>query len=150
MKIRRGKASDVPDVLRLIKELAVFEHSGDEVILSEADLLRDGFGERPLFHFFVAEDEDANAAIVGMALYYYRYSTWKGKSLYLEDLYVSQESRRKGVGGMLFDKVLELAKREGVKRFHWQVLDWNEDAIAFYRKYPTVFEDDWLNCMIKF
>lgn len=148
MKIRQGTASDVADLLRLIKELAVFEHAGDEVILNEADLIRDGFGNQPFFSFLVAEDDEN--VIVGIALYYYRYSTWKGKSLYLEDLYVSQESRRKGVGALLFDELIALAKREGVKRFHWQVLDWNEDAIAFYRKYPTVFEDDWLNCMIKF
>ncbi|MDP4952028.1 MAG: GNAT family N-acetyltransferase [Flavobacteriales bacterium] len=148
MKIRQGTASDVADLLRLIKELAAFEHASEEVNLSEADLLRDGFGDQPLFSFLVAED--AENVIVGMALYYYRYSTWKGKTLYLEDLCVSQESRRKGVGALLFDELIALAKREGVKRFHWQVLDWNKEAIAFYRKYPTVFENDWMNCMMRF
>ncbi len=147
MQIRLGKEEDVPALLSLIKELAVFEKAGDEVEIDENDLLRDGFGKDARFSFLLAEND--NGECMGIALYYHRYSTWKGKSLYLEDLVVSERFRRKGVGTALFDELLEIAKMEGVRRFHWQVLDWNASAIAFYKKYGVEMENDWLNCSMR-
>ncbi len=147
MQIRSGKREDVPALLRLIKALAVFEKAGDEVEIGEEELLRDGFGKHPQFSFLLAENEAGEC--LGIALYYYRYSTWKGRSLYLEDLVVDERFRRKGVGKALFDELLKIAKLKGVRRFHWQVLDWNESAIEFYKKYEVEMEDDWLNCSMR-
>lgn len=147
MQIRSGKKEDVPALMRLIKELAVFENAGDEVEIGEGDLLHDGFGQDSLFSFLLAENNEGEC--MGIALYYNRYSTWKGKSLYLEDLVVSEQFRRKGVGKALFDELLKIAKLAGVRRFHWQVLDWNESAIEFYKKYEVEMEDDWLNCSMR-
>lgn len=104
---------------------------------------RDGFGENPIYKFFVAENE---SGIVGIALYYTAYSTWKGKTIYLEDLVVTEKLRRAGIGRKLFNAVAEEAKTVGAKRFRWQVLEWNEPAIAFYKKIGADLDGEWINC----
>lgn len=140
MNIRKGKISDMPAVLGLIQELAVFEKEPDAVVLTVADLERDGFGENPLFHTFVAE---VNGEITGMALYYYRYSTWKGKTIHLEDLIVKEAYRGTGTGLALYTEIMKQGKKEGVRRIEWNVLDWNQPAIWFYEKSGAKLLDDW-------
>nr|WP_233150313.1 GNAT family N-acetyltransferase [Pontibacter sp. BT310] len=133
----------MPQVLQLIQELAEYEKAPNEVTNTLEDMQRDGFGERPIFEFFVAEDQEA---IVGIALYYTAYSTWKGRTIYLEDLVVTERLRRSGIGKKLFDVVAEEAKRLGAKRFRWQVLEWNEPAITFYKKIGADLDGEWMNC----
>lgn len=140
MLIRKATPADVSSILRLIKELAVFEKEPNAVIISEEDLLRDGFSNNPLFHTFVAELEEE---VIGMALYYYRYSTWKGKTIHLEDLIVKENKRGTGAGFALYKKIIEQGKLEGVKRIEWAVLEWNRNAIAFYEKSGAKVFDDW-------
>ena len=141
MKIRKGKIEDMPEVLELIKELATFEKEPDAVVVTVADLERDGFGESPLFHSLIAEE---NGEIVGMALYYYRYSTWKGKTIHLEDLIVKEEKRGAGLGFKLYSEVIAQGKCDGVRRIEWNVLDWNTPAIEFYEKSGAKVFKDWL------
>jgi GNAT superfamily N-acetyltransferase len=143
IQIRKGTIEDLPQVLQLIQELAEYEKAPNEVTNTLEDMQRDGFGERPIFEFFVAEDHEA---IVGIALYYTAYSTWKGRTIYLEDLVVTERLRRSGIGKKLFDVVAEEAKRLGAKRFRWQVLEWNEPAIAFYKKIGADLDGEWMNC----
>ena len=139
LKLRKAKKSDMKSVLNLIKELAVFEKEPNAVVINEAILIADGFGENPAFKVFVAELEDE---IVGMALFYQRYSTWKGKSMHLEDLIVSDRFRGKGIGNALYTKVLKYAHDNNFKRVAWEVLDWNKFAIDFYKSTgATVFEE---------
>ncbi|WP_394747598.1 GNAT family N-acetyltransferase [Spongiimicrobium salis] len=138
--IRVATASDMEQVAHLIKELAVFEKEENAVEVTVDDLKRDGFGANKLFHCFVAEDEDR---IVGMALVYPRYSTWKGPVIHLEDLIVTQEMRGNGLGGALLEAVVRYGKELGVKRICWEVLDWNEPAIAFYEKKGARVMRDW-------
>ncbi|MBP6373006.1 MAG: GNAT family N-acetyltransferase [Flavobacterium sp.] len=140
MIIRKGEPTDMPAVLDLITELAVFERQPEAVLVTAADLVRDGFQENPLFHTFVAELE---GTIVGMALYYYRYSTWKGKTIHLEDLILKEKFRKQGIGFALYQKVIEAGYRESVRRIEWNVLDWNTPAIEFYQKTGAVVFDDW-------
>lgn len=140
MIIRKGKITDMPAVLSLIQELAVFEKEPDAVVVTVADLERDGFGEKPLFHTFVAE---INGEIIGMALYYYRYSTWKGKTIHLEDLIVKEAHRGTGAGLALYTEIMKQGKKDGVRRIEWNVLDWNEPAIRFYEKSGAKVLDDW-------
>lgn len=140
MNIRKGHQQDMPAVLELIRELAVFEKEPDAVVVTVADLQRDGFGENPLFHTFVAE---VDGQIVGMALYYYRYSTWKGKTIHLEDLIVKEKMRGSGIGFQLYSEVIAQGKRDGVRRIEWAVLDWNTPAIDFYEKSGAKVLDDW-------
>lgn len=130
----------MPDVLRLITELAVFEREPDAVVVTQDDLIRDGFNENPLFHTFIAE---FNQEIVGMALYYYRYSTWKGKTIHLEDLIVTESARGTGVGLALYSKIIEQGKQDKVRRIEWNVLDWNEPAVKFYEKSGAKILPDW-------
>ena len=137
----------MPSVLELIKELAVFEKEPNAVVISVEDLQRDGFSENPLFHTFVAEVDNQ---IVGIALYYYRYSTWKGKRLYLEDLIVSEKMRGKGLGEKLLEATIEQAKKTSCTGVMWQVLDWNEPAINFYKKFGVRFDGGWLNVHLDF
>ncbi len=141
MNIRKGTIDDMPAVLGLIKELATFEKEPNAVVVTVADLERDGFGESPLFHTFIAEE---NEEIVGMALYYYRYSTWKGKTIHLEDLIVKEEKRGAGLGFKLYSEVIAQGKCDGVRRIEWNVLDWNRPAIEFYEKSGAKVFKDWL------
>jgi len=141
MKIRKGQISDMPAVLGLIKELASFEKEPDAVLLTLTDLERDGFSENPLFHTIIAE---VNEEIVGMALYYYRYSTWKGRTIHLEDLVVKENSRGTGCGIALYTEIIAQGKRDGVRRIEWNVLDWNTPAINFYEKSGAKVFKDWL------
>lgn len=141
MEIRKGTIEDMPQVLELIKELAVFEKQPDAVEVTIADLERDGFGSNPLFQTLVAE---IDGQIYGIALFYNRYSTWKGKTLHLEDLIVSEKYRSSGIGMKLYQAVMEEAKKQNVRRVEWNVLDWNAPAISFYEKTGAVVFKDWL------
>lgn len=127
-------------VLELIKELAIFEKEPDAVVITVDDLIRDGFAENPLFHTFVAE---VNQEIIGIALYYYRYSTWKGKTIHLEDLIVKEDKRGTGAGFALYSEIIAQGKRDNVRRIEWNVLDWNTPAIEFYKKSGAKILDDW-------
>ena len=140
MNIRRGKPQDMQAVLGLIQELAEFEKEPDAVLVTVADLIRDGFGSVPLFHVFVAEVEDE---IVGIALYYYRYSTWKGKTIHLEDLVVKDKMRGTGLGYALYSEIIKQGKKDQVRRVEWNVLDWNTPAIEFYEKSGAKVLRDW-------
>lgn len=140
--LRRGREADLPRVLALIQELAEFEREPDAVT-NTLDMMRhDGFGPAPIFGFFVLESGDD---LIGLALFYTAYSTWKGRMLYLEDLVVTEAARRGGYGRQLFDAVVAEAQRTGAQRMKWQVLDWNEPAIAFYKKLGASIEGEWLN-----
>jgi GNAT superfamily N-acetyltransferase len=140
MNIRKGNPDDMKAVLSLIQELAIFENEPDAVLITENDLVRDGFGENPLFHVFVAE---VNAEIVGIALYYYRFSTWKGKTIHLEDLIVKDKMRGSGLGMALYSKIMEQAKKDKVRRVEWNVLDWNTPAVKFYENSGAKIFEDW-------
>lgn len=138
--IRRAGKEDMFQVLKLITELAVFEKEPDAVEVTVADLQRDGFGNEPLFTAWVAEVEKQ---IVGMALVYFRYSTWKGRTVHLEDLVVKKEMRGKGVGEALYGEVLKYGHFQGVKRVQWEVISWNEGAIKFYERSGAKILRDW-------
>ena len=149
MNIRKGNRDDMQAVLGLIQELADFENEPDAVLVTVDDLLRDGFGTNPLFEVFVAEVEtDLNGnqqtkEIVGMALYYYRFSTWKGKTIHLEDLVVKEKMRGTGLGYALYSEILKQGKKDNVRRVEWNVLDWNTPAIEFYEKSGAKILKDW-------
>ena len=145
MIIRKGIITDVNEMLRLIIELAIFEREPSAVVISTDDLKRDGFGENPLFYTFIAEIDNQ---IVGMALYYNRYSTWKGKTIHLEDLIVSESARGKGVGMALYKEIIKEGKAQNVRRIEWNVLDWNKPAIDFYEKTGATVLKDWCNVQI--
>ena len=140
MNIRAGRKEDMKAVLNLIQELAEFEKEPDAVIVTVEDLIRDGFGDQPLFHVFVAE---IDSEIVGIAFYYYRYSTWKGKIIHLEDLVVKNNMRGKGVGYALYSEIIKQAQRDNVKRIDWNVLNWNTPAIDFYEKTGAKVLKEW-------
>lgn len=140
--LRKGTAQDIPALLKLIQELADYEKAPNEVEVTEEILLNDGFGENKVFDFFVLEDDNE---VIGIALYYIKYSTWKGKCVFLEDLVVSLKHRRKGYGGLLFDAVALEAAKLKVKRMEWQVLDWNDSAIDFYKKKQAHLDPEWIN-----
>lgn len=145
MIIRKANPDDMQAVLGLIQELADFEKEPDAVLVTVDDLKKDGFGTNPLFYVFVAEvDSDLQAKqIVGIALYYYRYSTWKGKIIHLEDLVVKSSMRGKGIGNALFSEIIKQGKRDKVRRIDWHVLDWNKPAIDFYEKAGANVLKDW-------
>ena len=143
--IRKGKKSDLPSILTLIRELALFEKAPEEVTNTVEDMEADGFGERPAFEFYVSE---IGSEIVGMALYFIKYSTWKGKGIYLDDLIVTEKHRGKGIGKKLLDRVILEAKKTNAKQMHWQVLDWNEPAIRIYEQYGATIEAEWLDCKL--
>jgi len=138
--IRECIKTDLKHVLNLVKELATFEKEPDAVEITIEDLERDGFNNNPMFKIYVAENENE---IVGMALFYYRYSTWKGKTIHLEDLIVKQNMRGKGIGRGLYDKVLSFAFKNNLKRVEWVVLDWNTNAINFYVQSGAKILEDW-------
>ena len=145
MLIRKGEKNDIEPLLELIKELAMYEKAPDEVVVTADELKSDCFGDTPVFYFFVAEYEKK---IIGIALYYIKYSTWKGKCVFLEDNIVYEPYRQMGAGKKLFDAVVFTAKQLKVKRLEWQVLDWNKPAIAFYKKLNANFDDEWINCKL--
>jgi GNAT superfamily N-acetyltransferase len=144
-KIRVAGANDCSEILKLIKELAVFEKQPNAVILSEEELIKSAFSENPWVYVYVAE---IDSKVVGMALYYYGFSTWKGRSLHLEDLIVNENYRKLGIGKALMNQILQLAKTEKVERMSWEVLDWNEPAIKFYESLGTIFYKDWWLCRL--
>jgi GNAT superfamily N-acetyltransferase len=145
VNIRKAIKSDVPALFALINELAVFEKAPEEVINTEEKMREEGFGESPYFHAFVAE---VDGRVVGMSLVYFRYSTWKGKTVYLEDLIVNEPFRNRGIGKLLFERTLAFAREENCARMTWQVLDWNEPAILFYKNYGSQFDNGWVNAFI--
>ena len=161
--IRKAIKEDCASMMELIQELAVYEKEPEAVTVSFDHFVESGFGENPVWFAFVAEVPSATVSaissltggdrggreVVGFALYYIRYSTWKGQRLYLEDFLVSEKMRGKGIGKLLFDTLIEECKAKKYSGMVWQVLDWNEPAINFYKKYPNVsFDGDWLNCSI--
>lgn len=145
IKIRRAVKEDCPRLMELVTELAIYEKAPHEVTVSLEHFEESGFGANPVWWGFVAE---ADGVIHGFALYYIRYSTWKGQALYLEDLIVTEAMRGQRIGKLLFDRLIEEAREKGLKRMVWQVLDWNEPAINFYKKYDAGFDAGWLNCSI--
>lgn len=146
IKIRTGTKEDLPQVLSLVKELAEYENALHEVTNTVALMKQDAFGKEPIFGFFVADDENR---IVGISVYYYRYSTWKGKRLYLEDIVVTSSQRGKGIGHLLFEETMRFALANNCTGMMWQVLDWNKPAIHFYEKYKARFDAEWINCHLE-
>jgi GNAT superfamily N-acetyltransferase len=140
--VRRAVREDCPRLLELVKELALYEKAPEEVTVSMEHFEESGFGQKPVWWAFVAEEE---GFIYGFALYYIRYSTWKGQAMYLEDIVVTEPARGKGIGKLLFDRLMEESREKGFKRMVWQVLEWNEPAINFYKKYNADFDGEWLN-----
>ena len=147
LTLRPALRDDVPVILGLIRALAIYEREPDAVLATEADLLRDGFGERPAFHVVLAED---GVMTVGFALYFFSYSTWLGRRcLYLEDLFVHPEHRGQGAGIALMKHLAGIAVAEGCKRFVWQVLDWNAPSIEFYESLGAVIAREWLTVRLE-
>lgn len=140
MNIRKATPQDLSVILELIKELAIFEKEPDAVVITVDDLERYGFSENPLFGCIVAE---VNKEVIGMALYYYRFSTWKGKTIHLEDLIVRESKRGTGAGWALYKEIIQQGQRDGVRRIEWNVLDWNTHAIDFYEKSGAKVLQDW-------
>ena len=145
INIRRAVKEDCPRLLELIQELAVYEKAPDEVSVTLEHFEASGFGENTVWWAFVAEE---NGIVNGFALYYIRYSTWKGQRMYLEDILVTENSRGKGLGKLLMDRLIEEAKEKRFNAIVWQVLEWNEPAINFYKKYNADFDPEWINCSI--
>lgn len=145
IQIRPGTKEDLPQALKLVHELAAYERAPEQVTNTVAMMEEDGFGANPIYGMFVAEK---GGVIVGIAIYYYRYSTWKGRRLFLEDLIVTASERGHGIGKMLFDRMLEKCLEDGCTGMMWQVLDWNEPAINFYKRYRTSFDNEWINCSL--
>ena len=145
--VRKGTQEDLPKVLQLIHELAEFEREADAVDTTVESMRRDGFGDRPVFEFFVAVS-DKSSDFVGLALYFYSYSTWKGKCLYLEDLVVTESFRGKGLGRRLLDTIVQQARDADARRVVWQVLDWNKPAIGFYKSLGAEMPAEWLTCRL--
>ncbi len=151
IKIRRARAEDCERILELVRELAQFERAPQEVTVTLAHFRDSGFGPKPVWWAFVAEvpgNGSEESRIVAFALYYIRFSTWKGQAMYLEDILVTEDMRGKKIGTLLFERLLEEAKEKGLNRLVWQVLDWNEAAINFYRKYNASFDGEWVNCSV--
>lgn len=145
--LRKGTEADLPQILELIKELALFEKALEQVVNTVDKMRQDGFGEQPVYWFFVAEHE---GKIIGTAIYYLRYSTWKGVRLYLEDLIVTEKARGIGAGKMLFEACIEEGKEKGYSGMVWQVLDWNAPALDFYKSYGSDLDGEWVNGSLDF
>lgn len=156
INIRRAEAADCGRILELVNELAVYEKAAGEVTVSLEHFRESGFGANPVWWAFVAEtshsggesEQSPGSPIVGFALYYIRFSTWKGQTLYLEDILVTEKMRGQNIGTLLFERIVQEAKEKGFTRIAWQVLDWNEPAINFYKKYNATFDNEWVNCTI--
>ena len=146
ISIREGKREDLPRVLELIRELAVYERAPHEVTNTVAQLEVDGFGPSPVYGFLVAVK---GSVIIGLSLFYWRYSTWKGKRLYLEDIVVTESERGNGAGKLLFERTMAKALEENCTGMAWQVLDWNEPAIRFYEKFGARLDPAWVNCSLE-
>ncbi|HLO70679.1 MAG TPA: GNAT family N-acetyltransferase [Flavipsychrobacter sp.] len=144
--IREATINDCERMMELVNELAVYERAPQEVTVSMEHFKASGFGDKSVWWAIVAE---ADGVVVGFALYYIRYSTWKGQRMYLEDILVTEESRGKGIGGKLMDRLIEIAKEKGFSGMLWQVLDWNEPAINFYKKYNAKFDPEWVNVSLE-
>jgi GNAT superfamily N-acetyltransferase len=145
--IRKALRTDCVRMMELIQELAVYEKAPDEVTVTLEHFEESGFGANPVWWAFVAE---VQGVVIGMALYYLRYSTWKGQRMYLEDILVTEDMRGQKIGSLLFDALIIEAKEKGFNGMNWQVLDWNEPAIHFYKKYNANFDPEWVNCSIVF
>jgi GNAT superfamily N-acetyltransferase len=143
--VRRAIKEDCPRLLELVQELATYEKAPNEVTVTAEHFAESGFGKQPVWWAFVAEE---NGIILGFALYYIRYSTWKGQAMYLEDILVTESARGKGVGKLLFDRLIDESKEKGFRRIVWQVLEWNDPAINFYKKYNAKFDPEWVNCSL--
>lgn len=146
ISIRPGRKEDLANVLELINELAEYERAPHEVSNTVERLEQDGFGPHPLFGFLVAENA---GTIIGLSLYYWRYSTWKGKRLYLEDIIVTESGRGNGAGRLLFERTMQKSLEENCTGMSWQVLEWNEPAINFYKKYGAKLDGEWVNCSLE-
>jgi GNAT superfamily N-acetyltransferase len=145
--IRKAVQSDCPRMMELITELAVYEKEPEAVTVSMAHFAESGFGPNPVWWAFVAE---VDGVVAGFALYYIRYSTWKGQRMYLEDILVTEKMRGHGLGKLLFDKLIEVCKEKQYSGLVWQVINWNEPAINFYKKYDGVrFDNEWVNCSME-
>ncbi len=142
VKIRRARVQDLERMYELIKELALFERAPEEVTVTMEEFRESGFGENPVYFSFVAEE---NEKISAFALYYIRYSTWKGQRMYLEDILVTENERGKGIGKLLFDALIQEAIGKKLNGISWQVLDWNIPAINFYKKYKANLDPEWIN-----
>ena len=145
IEIRKAAKEDCPRLMELITELAVYERAPEEVTAKLEHFIESGFGANPVWWAFVAEED---GYVEGFALYYIRYSTWKGQRMYLEDLIVTEKMRGRGLGKLLFDRLIDEAKEKKFSGVVWQVLDWNEPAINFYKKYNARFDAGWMNCAI--
>ncbi len=150
IRIRKAVKEDCQRLLELIDELAEYERAPQEVTVTLEHFIESGFGEHPVYWAFVAciEEEPGKELIVGFALYYIRYSTWKGQRMYLEDILVTEKYRGKGVGKLLFDQLIQEAIHRKLHGISWQVLEWNEPAINFYKKYNASFDGEWVNCSL--
>jgi GNAT superfamily N-acetyltransferase len=147
IQVRKGTPEDVPQVFKLVQELAVYEKAADQVSNTPEQMLEDGFGPNPIYGLLVAE---VDGKIVGISMYYTRYSTWKGKRLYLEDLIVTESMRGSGLGKMLLNATIAEARATQCTGVMWQVLDWNEPAIKFYESYGARLDAEWINCHLDF
>lgn len=147
VQIRPAVKEDCPAIMQLIHELALYEKAPEQVTVSYDHFVESGFGSNPVWWAFVATVEDN---IVGFALYYIRYSTWKGQRMYLEDIVVTDAMRGKGIGHLLFEQLLAECSQKKFTGMMWQVLTWNEPAINFYKKYNAAFDNGWYNCSINF
>jgi len=144
--IRTGRKEDLPQVLQLVKELALFERAPEQVTNTVAMMEQDGFGPNPVYGMFVAEKGNR---IVGISIYYYRYSTWKGKRLYLEDIIVTETERGSGIGKKLSERTMKKTLEDNCTGMAWQVLDWNTPAIDFYKRFNASLDSAWINCSLE-
>jgi GNAT superfamily N-acetyltransferase len=144
--IREGRKEDLSQVFELVKELALFERAPEQVTNTVKMMEQDGFGQHPVYGMFVAEKTNR---IVGISIYYYRYSTWKGRRLYLEDIIVTETERGSGIGKKLFERTLKKTLEDNCTGMMWQVLDWNTPAIDFYKRFNAKLDSEWVNCNIE-